>query len=68
MKKHKIAVWGFLIVAGLWAIAGLRDIFAPGFFSMSSRVMSGNDIAVEFAIAAMFFVLAISFTKRRPEA
>jgi hypothetical protein len=67
LKKQKIAVWGFLVAAGLLAIAGLRDIFAPGFFSMSGRVMSNSEIALEFAVAAMFFILAVSFSRRHPQ-
>jgi hypothetical protein len=30
---------------------------------MSGRVMSSNDIAVEFAVAAMFFLIAVSFSR-----
>jgi hypothetical protein len=63
VKKQRITVWGFLFAAVLWALAGLRDTFAPGFFSMSGRVMSSNDIAVEFAVAAMFFLIAVSFSR-----
>jgi hypothetical protein len=64
MKKQKFAVWGSLAAAVLWALAGLRDTFAPGFFSMSGRKMTGGDIAVEFAIAAIFIVVARSFARR----
>lgn len=33
MKLQKVAVWGFLFAGLLAIIAGLRDIFAPGFFT-----------------------------------
>jgi hypothetical protein len=38
MKLKKIAVWGFLLAGVLGVTAGLRDWFAPGFFSMSPRI------------------------------
>jgi hypothetical protein len=67
LKKQKVAVWASLCAAVLWALAGLRDIFAPGFFSMSGRVVSTSNIELEFAIAAMFFVVAASFSRSPPQ-
>jgi hypothetical protein len=64
LKKQKFVLWGFIFAALLEALAGLRDIFAPGFFNMSGRRMDGGDIALEFALAAMFFVLGLSFSRR----
>lgn len=57
MKKRILLGLAFL-AAVLWLIAGLRDIFAPGFLSMSGRVMGKSDIIVEFITAAIFFALA----------
>lgn len=57
--KQKIAVWGFSLAAVLGVVAGLRDIFAPGFFNMSPQVASTTDIVVTFALAAVFLVLAV---------
>jgi hypothetical protein len=54
----RIAVWGFALAGVLGIIAGLRDIFAPGFFKMSPRIPSNTDIVVQFGIAALFLVLA----------
>jgi hypothetical protein len=64
LKNYKIALWGFMFAALLFTLAGLRDIFAPGFFTMSGRKMSGGDIALQFALAAMFFFVGLSFTRR----
>ena len=56
--KSKTMIWLFLIVGLLWALAGLRDIFAPGFFSFNGRVVTGSNIALEFAVAAVFLAVA----------
>lgn len=56
--KQKIAVWGFLVAGVLGIFTGLRDIFAPGFLNISPRIPGQTDIIVQFAVAAMFFVLA----------
>ena len=57
-RKKRIVLGLAFLAAVLWLIAGLRDIFAPGFFSMSGRVMGTNDIIIEFGTAAIFFVIA----------
>ena len=53
------------IMIGLWVFAGvlellsgLRDIFAPGFFTISGQVRSTGDIVLEFVAAACFFGIA----------
>jgi len=58
MKLQKIAVWGFLFAGVLGTIAGLRDIFAPGFFNMSPQVKGTSDIILQFVSAASFLALA----------
>ncbi|HEY5885578.1 MAG TPA: hypothetical protein VIT88_12880 [Pyrinomonadaceae bacterium] len=55
-----------LLAAGLLlATAGLRDIFAPGFLSMSPQVKSTFDIAMQFSAAAIFCITAAWSWKRR---
>jgi hypothetical protein len=66
MTRQRIIVGAFLLAAVLWVIAGLRDIFAPGFFNISSRVMGKSDIILEFAVAAIFIALA-GLVIRHPE-
>jgi hypothetical protein len=65
LKKNNFLMWGSLVAALLWAFAGLRDVFAPGFLSMSGRVAGSSNIAIEFVIAAMFFVLAGSSSRTK---
>lgn len=65
--KSKMPVWLCLFTGLLWIIVGLRDIFAPRFFTMSPRVMSKLDIAMEFAAAATFLIAAALFQKSRPK-
>jgi hypothetical protein len=49
-KRGLVGLW--LLAALLMTTAALRDIFAPGFLSMSGLVMSKTYITVEFVIAA----------------
>ena len=65
--KSKTAIWVSLIAGLLWVIVAMRDTFAPGFFTMSGRVVSKLDIAMEFATAAVFLFVAASFRSRRPQ-
>ncbi|MDQ2938329.1 MAG: hypothetical protein M3R67_12610 [Acidobacteriota bacterium] len=61
MKNKNIMVWGFLFAGVLALIAGLRDLFAPGFFSMSPRLPTNTDIIGQFVAAvALFAVAALS--------
>jgi hypothetical protein len=62
---YRNAMWLCLGTAVLWAIVVIRDIFAPGFFTMSPRNMSKIDMAFEFAVAAAFLVAAVAFNMRR---
>ncbi|MCU1266930.1 MAG: hypothetical protein JWM21_3248 [Acidobacteria bacterium] len=64
--KHKVMPALFYLAGGLWIIAALRDIFAPGFFSMSPRVMSATDIGGEVAVGILFLIVGLSFRKRGP--
>jgi hypothetical protein len=63
MKLKKIAVWGFSLAGVLYVIAGLRDIFAPGFFSVSPRIPGKADIVIQFILAGTFFALAAVYYK-----
>jgi hypothetical protein len=65
--KKKTAMWVCLVAGLLWVIVGLRDAFAPGFFSMAARVVTRIDIAMDFAAAAAFLVAAASFYMSKPK-
>ena len=63
--KSKTAVWLCLLAGLLWVILSLRDIFAPGFFSMSPRVVGKLDITMELATAAAFLIVAATLEQSR---
>ena len=58
MKLKKTAVWLFLLAGALYTIAGLRDIFAPGFLNMSPQVPSRGGIVMQFLLAGVFLAMA----------
>ncbi|MDQ2921115.1 MAG: hypothetical protein M3R52_05830, partial [Acidobacteriota bacterium] len=58
MKYKKLTVGLFLFAGVLGVIAGLRDLFAPGFFNMSPRIPGKADIIAQFALAVAFFAMA----------
>jgi hypothetical protein len=60
MAKTKIVMWLFILAGLLWILAGIRDLFAPGFFSISGRTVSGSSIALDFAVGIVFLILASS--------
>lgn len=57
MAKSKIVMWLFVLVGLLWILAGLRDLFAPGFFNISGRTVSGSSIALNFAVGIVFLII-----------
>jgi len=59
--KSRIVAWACLFAGLLWVVAGLRDTFAPGFFTMSGSVKSNLDIAMEFASGATFLLIGAVF-------
>jgi len=67
MKLKNITVWLFVFASVLYVIGGLRDIFAPGFFNISSRIPGSSDIAMQFVLAGMFLAMAV-FTKTQNQA
>jgi len=66
--KSKTGAWLCLFCGLLWILVGLRDIFAPRFFTMSPRVMTRLDIAMEFVAAATFLIAAALFHLSKPKA
>lgn len=56
--KSKPVMWLFGVVGVLWVLVGLRDAFAPGFFSPNGRVVTSTNIALDFAVATVFIALA----------
>ena len=62
--KPKTAMMACFVTGLLLLVAGLRNIFAPGFFSWSPRVMSKLDLTMLFAAAAIFWLAAAGFYRR----
>ena len=60
MAKPKIVMWLFIFAGLLWILAGIRDLFVPGFFSISGRTVSNSSIALDFAIGIVFLVIGTS--------
>jgi len=65
--KTKFAVWASFVAGLLWVMVGLRDTYAPGFFTMSGSVKSKLDIAMEFASGATFLFIAAVFHMNRQQ-
>ena len=51
--KSKTIIWS-LFAGILWMLVGLRDTFAPSFFSFKGRVVTNGNIVFDFAVAAVF--------------
>ena len=62
MKLQKLTVGLFILTGVLFVTAGLRDIFAPGFFNVSPQVKSKGDIIFEFVAAVTFFAVGYLFS------
>ena len=62
MRLQELTVGLFLFAGVLFLIAGLRDIFAPGFFNVSPQVKGKGDIIFEFAAAVTFFAVGYLFS------
>ena len=64
MNKTKTAMWLFMLAGLLWILAGIRDLFAPGFFNMSGRSVSNGGIALNFVIGIVFVIIGTSQSGR----
>jgi hypothetical protein len=56
----KVSFWLPLVAGVLWIGVGLRDLFAPGFFSFSGRVVSNGTLILDFATGAIFLFVAFT--------
>jgi hypothetical protein len=55
--KTKAVMWLLLLAGILWVFVGLRDVFAPGFFSPNGRLVTSSHITLDFAVAAVFIAV-----------
>ena len=65
MKLKKLQCGLFLFAGVLYTIAGLRDIFAPGFLNMSPRIPSRGGIVMQFVLAGVFLAMAVLTNKTK---
>lgn len=61
----KASFWLSLVAGVLWIGVGLRDLFAPGFFSFSGRVVSNSTLILDFATGAIFLFVAFTQDKNQ---
>jgi hypothetical protein len=66
MRLKKLTVGLFLFAGVLFATAGLRDIFAPGFFNVSPQVKGKGDIIFEFVAAVTFLAVGYLSSLKKP--
>ena len=66
MRLQKLTVGLFLFAGVLFGIAGVRDIFAPGFFNVSPQVKGKGDIIFQFIAAVTFFAVGYLFSLHKP--
>ena len=65
MTTAKTAVWLNTLVGLLFVLAGIRDLFAPGFFSISGRPVNSRDAGVNIAIGIVFIVLGSLYASKK---
>lgn len=65
--KSKVGMWLCFACGIVWALVGLRDIFAPRFFTIRPGVMTKVDIGMEFVASVVFLIAAASFYMTRPK-
>lgn len=58
MTKSRAARWLFILAGTLWMTAGIRDLLAPGFFSISGRTVTVTGIVIDFALGIFFLLMA----------
>ena len=59
------AFWINAAVGALWIGIGLRDLFAPHFFTFDGRVADNSTVILDFAVGTIFLIVALSFHKAK---
>ena len=67
MTKSRTVKWLFIFAGAVWMIAGLRDLIAPGFFSISGRTVSVTGIVIDFALGIFFLMMAGTVARQYEE-
>lgn len=58
MTKSRTVKWLFILAGTVWMIVGIRDLLAPGFFSISGRTVTATGIVIDFALGIFFLIMA----------
>ena len=58
MTKSRTVKWLFIFAGTVWMIGGIRDLLAPGFFSISGRTVTVTGIVIDFALGIFFLMMA----------
>ncbi|HEY6244507.1 MAG TPA: hypothetical protein VIX17_11195 [Pyrinomonadaceae bacterium] len=67
MTKSKIAKGLFIFAGVLWLTAGIRDLLAPGFFSISGRTVTTTGIVIDFALGIFFLMMSGTVARQYAE-
>jgi hypothetical protein len=67
MTKSRTVKWLFIFAGTVWLIAGIRDLLAPGFFSISGRTVTVTGIVIDFALGIFFLMMAGSVARQFAE-
>jgi hypothetical protein len=67
MADQRRAEWLWFIVAGLFILAGLRDLFLPGFLSISGHARAGGwwTVGAGLLILAMAVIRSLRDARAR---
>jgi hypothetical protein len=64
MNKSRAVKWLFIFAGTVWMIAGIRDLLAPGFFSISGRTVTVTGIVIDFALGIFFLMMSGSMARQ----
>jgi len=67
MTKSRAVKWLFIFAGTVWMIAGIRDLLAPGFFSISGRTVTVTGIVIDFALGIFFLIMAGTVARQYAE-
>ena len=67
MTKSRTVKWLFIFAGTVWLIAGIRDLLAPGFFSINGRTVTVTGIVIDFALGIFFLLMTGTVTRQFAE-
>jgi UPF0716 family protein affecting phage T7 exclusion len=67
MTKSTVVKGLFIFAGTVWLIAGIRDLLAPGFFSINGRTVTVTGIVIDFALGIFFLMMAGTVARQYAE-